>query len=268
MTSLLDQIDLRIIPISQLRPHEETVDRLSEQLGKALVRDRVQRDPVIVDQGSGTILDGTHRVEALRRAGAKAVLAYLVDYRDPRVHLYRWCRLVRNPEGTQAAEIIETLGLEGLGPTRAGTAAIEDAQYLLVLYRGKTYGRKGPSKARDIEAMRAFDRAAEAKGLRVEFVDESRAAGGLLGGSDLFLVPPRFGKEDVLGAAAEGKLFPPKSTLHVFPFRPLGVRYPFEDLQSGRDVLEAVLETRKPRLVEPSAYQGGRNYREKIVVFE
>jgi hypothetical protein len=268
VTSHLDQIDLRIKPISELRPHEETVERLSEKLARALVKEGVQRDPVVVDRASGTILDGTHRVEALRRTGAVVVLAYVLDYRDPRVSLYRWCRLVRKPDERLASRVIKGLGLERRDRAHLGAAAIEGSQSLQVLFQGETFGRGEPSLGGDIETMRAFDRAAEANGLKVEFIDESRVTGGPLGGSDLFLFPPRFGKDDVLRAGAEGRLFPPKSTLHVFPVRPLGVRYPVEYLREGRDVLGAVLATRTPRLVDPSAYQGGRSYREKVVVFE
>jgi hypothetical protein len=268
VTSHLDQIDLRILPISELRPHEETVERLTEKLARALAKEGVQRDPVVVDRVSGTILDGTHRVEALRRAGATVVLAYVLDYLDPRVSLYRWFRVVRKPDEGLASKVIEGLGLERLERAHEGAGAMEESRSLRVLHRGETLGRREPSLSGDVEVMRAFDRAAEANGLRVEFIDESRVTGDLLGGSDLFLFPPRFGKDDVLRAGAEGRLFPPKSTLHVFPVRPLGVRYPVEYLREGRDVLAAVLATRKPRLVDPSAYQGGRSYREKVVVFE
>jgi hypothetical protein len=48
----------------------------------------------------------------------------------------------------------------------------------------------------------------------------------------------------------------------------MGVRYPIEDLCSGRDNLEVVLRSKTARLVESHSDHGGRSYRERIVVFE
>jgi len=263
-----DKIDLRIIPISGLRPHEETVERLSMELRRAIVEEGVQRDPVVVDDSSGTILDGTHRVEALGKAGARSVLAYVVDYNDPYVRLYRWYRVVRNPARELVAEIVGELGLMRLGRLEAGNPARAADNGVVLTYRGEAFGKETPGLLERTGAMRAFDRAAARRELLVDFVDEDSAAPGLLHGPDLFLIPPKFGKQDVLVAAKEGRLFPPKSTLHVFPFRPLGVRYPVEDLKAGRDVLAELLRSKRARLVEPSSSHGGRKYREKIVVFE
>jgi ParB-like nuclease domain len=262
------KINLRVIPIAQLRPHEETVGRLSESLGRSLVRDGVQRDPVVVDEATGIVLDGMHRVEALKRMGARSVVAYLVDYSDPQVRLYRWYRFVKRPGIGKAREIIGELGLEKIGPLGSGPQA-PPGDRLVVTYRGEAYGaRVAGDIGADTGAMRSFDRAAAERGLKVEFMDEASASSGLLGGDYLFLLTPRFGKEDVLRAGRDGKLFPPKSTLHVFPVRPLGLDYPLKDLRAGRDTLESLFSSKTPRLIEaPSSFRG-RTYREGILVFE
>jgi hypothetical protein len=268
VTFSLGKINLKIRPIAELRPHEETVNSISERVCRSLVRDGVQRDPIVLDEKSGTILDGAHRVEALKKAGAQCVLAYLLDYKDPRVQLYRWYRLVRKPSSDCAREIIAELNLETLGPLESTGLSAAPNMMVLVMHQGDAFGRRTASVEENTGAMRRFDRAAAARGLRVEFVDEGSAADGLINENDLTLVPPRFSKEDVLEAGANGKLFPPKSTLHVFPFRPLGVRYPLEELRAGRDILETVLKSRRPRLVDPSSSHLGRDYREAIVVFD
>jgi ParB-like nuclease domain len=262
------RINLKVIPISQLRPHEQTVARLSEDLTKAILKDGVQRDPIVVDQGSGIVLDGMHRLESLREIGARSAVAYLVDYADPRVKLYRWYRFVKKPGDEVARDIIDELGLESIGPVGAGAQAAP-ATRLLVTYRGEAFGAEITGDiAEDTRVMRAFDLAVARRGLQVEFMDEASASSGLLAGDDLFLLTPKFAKEDVLRAGREGRLFPPKSTLHVFPIRPLGLNYPVEDLRAGRDVLESVVSSRRPRLIEAPFSFRGRVYREGIVVFE
>ena len=262
------KINLKVVPISQLRPHEETVGRLSDSLGRSLLRDGVQRDPIVVDEASGIVLDGMHRVQSLKTMGARSVVAYLVDYADPNVRLYRWYRFVKRPGSGKAREIIGDLGLERIGPLGSGPRAMVPGDRLVVTYRGEAYGAKVTGDiGEDTRAMRSFDRAAAERGLKVEFMDEASASAALLGGDYLFLLTPRFGKEEVLRAGREGKLFPPKSTLHVFPVRPLGLDYPLEDLKAGRDSLESLLSSKRPRLIEaPSSFRG-RTYREGIVVF-
>lgn len=258
-------IRLEIRPLSELKPHEETVAGLTERVLRALEKERVQRDPVIVDGSSGTVLDGTHRVEALRRAGARSALTFVVDYQDPGVRLYRWLRVARGGERSRAVEIVRSLGLERVGrpPSTAAGSPLR-----VVVSRTEAYGLGGAASLDDqVEVVRGFDAACAERGLRVEFLDETLAvaAGGspTAGEPLLTLVPPGLSKGDVLRAGAERRPFPPKSTLHVFPYRPLGVRYPVEDLRAGRDVLQELLGTRRARLLGAS-----RGRREPVVVFE
>ncbi len=262
------RINLKLRTISRLRPHEETVERLSEALLRRLIRDGVQRDPVVVDEASGTILDGTHRVDALRKAGAEFALTYLVDYADPQVRLYRWYRVVSRPGEGRANEILTELRLERRGPLGATDFSPRPRSALLATYHGEVFGRETDDLEGDTSTMRTFDRAVARKGLHIGYVDEASVTPGMVQGDDLTLIPPGFGKEDVLRAGAEGKLLPPKSTLHVFPVRPLGVDYPVEALRTGKDVLEEVLGSRNTRVIEPRSAYGGRGYRERVVVFE
>lgn len=48
------------------------------------------RCPVLVDRNSFVILDGHHRVLALKRLGCGVIPSYLVDYRDPGVEVTVW----------------------------------------------------------------------------------------------------------------------------------------------------------------------------------
>jgi hypothetical protein len=139
---------------------------------------------------------------------------------------------------------------------------------LLVAYRGEVFGTESEDLEGHTSTMRNFDRAAARRGLHLGFVDEASATPSLVQDEDLTLIPPGFGKEDVLRAAAEGRLLPPKSTLHVFPVRPMGVDYPIEALRTGENILDEVLGARSTRTIEPRSAYGGRGYRERVVVFE
>jgi len=262
------RIKLELRPISRLRPHEETVGRLSEGLLRRLLRDGVQRDPVVVDGASDTILDGTHRVDALGKAGAELALTHVVDYRGPQVVLYRWYRVISDPGEKRAKEILSELRLEKRGPLDEADFQPRPRSGLLVAYHGEVFVIEKEDREGQTSTMRSFDRAAAGKGLHLGFIDEATATPSLVQGEDLTLIPPGFCKEDVLRAAADGRLLPPKSTLHVFPVRPMGVDYPIEALRTGRNILDEVLRARTTRTIEPRSAYGGRGYRERVVVFE
>jgi len=83
-------IEFQLVPIDRLHSHEEIdvakVDELVREFG------RLGRfiEPIWVARESYVILNGHHRVEALRRLGAERVPAWLVDYHSPEVKLDRW----------------------------------------------------------------------------------------------------------------------------------------------------------------------------------
>ncbi len=258
------KIKLEIIQISALRPHEETVASMADGVLRALLRDGFQRDPIAVDAGTRTVLDGSHRVEALTRASAKSALAWVLDYEDPEVRLFRWHRLVTSPSEESAEGIVKELRLDRVGTANSEARGSE----LRIIWRGQAFGRSHAGLEEELQTMRDFDRAVTARRLPLEFVDEEAATSVSPHRNDLFLIPPRISKADVLRAGSVGRLLPPKSTLHVFPFRPLGVNYPLKELRAGKDIIESLLGSKRPRFIESPSTFGGRGYREAIVVFE
>ncbi|MEB3759380.1 MAG: ParB N-terminal domain-containing protein [Desulfurococcales archaeon] len=75
-------IDLALVPIDMLRPHEEIVEDNLRRVLESIKRDQYVKKPIIVDRVTYVILDGHHRYTALNMLGAKYVPAYLIDYDD------------------------------------------------------------------------------------------------------------------------------------------------------------------------------------------
>jgi L-serine kinase (ADP) len=83
-------VEFVLIPIDELTPHEQ-VDRAKvHHLAAELVREGVFVEPVLVARGSNVILNGHHRVAALRELGAARVPAWVVDYTSDALDLDRW----------------------------------------------------------------------------------------------------------------------------------------------------------------------------------
>jgi len=78
---------LQRLPVEVLRPHERIDDDLLDAVRAALQWRQDDLPPVIVDDGSWTILDGHHRHEAHRRLGYRRIPCLVVDYRSPMIRL-------------------------------------------------------------------------------------------------------------------------------------------------------------------------------------
>lgn len=82
--------EFALVPLERLRGHEEVdpdeVERLTEKLRRA----RTFVNPIWVARDTWVILNGHHRVEAMRRLGAKRIAAWVFDYEGEALELRRW----------------------------------------------------------------------------------------------------------------------------------------------------------------------------------
>lgn len=79
---------MQLILINTIKRHERTLGRRVANLVRAIKKEGCLKRPIIVDKRSLVILDGHHRVEALRQLGATHVPAHLVDYQSAEVRVY------------------------------------------------------------------------------------------------------------------------------------------------------------------------------------
>jgi len=82
--------EFALLRISVLKVHERIDETNLAELIAHLRRSQVLSDPIWVARGSSVILNGHHRVEALRRIGADRVPAWVLDYESELIHVERW----------------------------------------------------------------------------------------------------------------------------------------------------------------------------------
>jgi len=82
--------EFALLPISSLKGHEQIDEGNLAELIAHLRHSQVLSEPIWVARGTAVILNGHHRVEALRRLGADRVAAWVLDYDSELVHLERW----------------------------------------------------------------------------------------------------------------------------------------------------------------------------------
>jgi len=87
---MTEEPEFAILPLSILKHHEQINETTLAELMAVLRHAEVLEEPVWVARGSYVILNGHHRVEALRRLGADRIAAWLFDYESDIVQLGRW----------------------------------------------------------------------------------------------------------------------------------------------------------------------------------
>jgi L-serine kinase (ADP) len=83
-------VEFVLLPIERLRPHEQVDPVKVRRLADELTREGVFEEPILVSRGDHVILNGHHRVAALRLLGASRVPAWQVDYASDAIDLDRW----------------------------------------------------------------------------------------------------------------------------------------------------------------------------------
>jgi len=100
----------KIVDIRLLKAHEALDEELLKGFLEELKRDGHVKKPILVEDRNYVILDGHHRVEALRLMGYKRAPVYLVDYFDDAITVTVWPRAIVSE--IKKEDIIKR-GLEG-----------------------------------------------------------------------------------------------------------------------------------------------------------
>jgi hypothetical protein len=90
-TPMQDTLPVRLVPVSRLRPHERIQpDRLRSVI-ESLQSSQQIETPLLLDEVSGTILDGHHRYHAAKKLGIPVLPCIVVSYEtEDRVSLESW----------------------------------------------------------------------------------------------------------------------------------------------------------------------------------
>lgn len=256
-------------PIESLLPHEEFIHVQVEKLAQQVAHDGFQRDPIIIDDESAVVLDGTHRLAAFRSLGLEHAVCYAVNYSSKSVELHRWVRVFEVPNGRMLDQMLDEFG----GWHRAtATEAFETADSRrgasLVGENCYVNGELGDVR-RCMEFVGRLDGVILTIGWRRTFAPEHDLDVELQDAGNVALLTPRIFKADVLSAALTRKLFPCKTTLHVIDPRPLGINFPIDSLRERKapeELLANLLGSTKPQLLPAGSHYGGRKYKERILV--
>jgi len=264
-------IRLSLRPIESLRPHEEIVPHELGLIVHDLERENSLRHPIIADTSSGVILDGTHRLAPLKVLECNQVPCALVEYDDPRIIVERWYRIIT---GSSLDEFVEELG----GETQT-VPTNEEAEKCLTLREcyasisdGKSWLTLPCNLTTPLELIRAaykIEEFAKQKGFKIKYSDTNKP---VLSSDRLVLSTIALNKPEIVKSALSGEVFPPKTTRHIIPSRPLATSTPLELLRSkhtreAQALFVQGLQSRQVKKMPEGSKIGSRRYMEEVFVF-
>lgn len=90
MPASVERPPLTLVALSRLRAHEQFEEPRVQELQHRIQRDRSVPVAIVADAATLVVLDGHHRLEALRRLGCKRAPVMLVDYQRPDIRVGAW----------------------------------------------------------------------------------------------------------------------------------------------------------------------------------
>jgi ParB-like nuclease domain len=271
-------VDLRIVPIDCLVPHEEHDHQRAEPLVKRIREAGSWLNPPIVaalDAQRFVILDGANRHYALSHLGYAYILVQVVEYESEHVRLDTWNHVV---SGLSAADFLRNL---------ASVAALQVERTDMLSARVAVARREVLSYAvlGDDLAYTLNTREVHATGrtfaLR-QIVDTYKRSGTLnrintdvlarahrdFPNATAIVVFPHFQPAEILVAARDGVLLPPGISRHVIQGRAMRLHYPLEAFRADGESLHAKNERLQGWVQERNAQKRVRFYAESSYLFD
>jgi len=100
--------EILILKIDELKEHEDIRPAYLEELKNQIMLDGILKMPIAVDEETYVILDGHHRLQALKRLGCTKIPVVLVDYQSPEIKV-----LAQREGETITKEMVIHMGLSG-----------------------------------------------------------------------------------------------------------------------------------------------------------
>lgn len=260
--------------IQELKPHEETVPADLRGMANTLKRDPILRHPVVADAATGAVLDGNHRLAALSELGCYTIPTALIDYKNPLVKVDRWFRVITGEN------LDDFMKRAKKNQSHIVTSSSEAERGLISRSSYASLGNKSqwftfPSNG--LDAVKAFRKSyrieeiARNNHLKIAYTDNDDLKE--MAEKSFMMSTICVQKGEVIENCINHRLFPPKSTRHLIPSRPLGLAVPMDWLKN-KNYAEAeaafmghVRSKHVKRLPEGSKV-GSRRYLEEVFLFE
>ena len=256
-----------------LRPHEETVQQDLEGIVRGLKRDPVLRHPIIADSVSGAVLDGTHRLAALQELDCRTVPTALIDYQNPLVQVDRWFRRMSGESIQEFVKRVRRLSPYAESTIEADKSLLARSSYASLHDNQQCFSFKAETSI-PIELCRqaySLEQTARSNHMKIAYTDTEETKDQSQ--STILMSTIRLNKDEIIDSCRARQLYPPKSTRHIIPSRPLGISIPLmwlreTDISRAEEEFEQKLSRMTVRRLPQGSVVGSRRYMEEVFLFE
>jgi hypothetical protein len=267
-------LQLSIIPLDEIRPHERTIPSLLRTIRNDMIRTGKQRDPILVDRKTLLALDGMHRIESLKSLGANYALCAEYDYLSDSVKLERWLRTMIAPSRKLVSTIVSKFEMTPCVSIKTAIRRVETRENGIALLsnRESFLGGESLDVAEIYQKIGDIDALCEKDKVELQFLSESEKVNMFSSESVVVIFPASLSKLDVLRLARRNELLPYKTTKHTVPMRPMGIYFPISylrkrNLPECRQKLDQIVNFSKVVLERQNTWYEGRRYSERIAIF-
>ena len=260
--------------IRELKPHEETVATDLRGIVTTLERDPILRHPIIADSATGAVLDGTHRLAALSQLGCKTIPTALIDYQSPLVKVDRWFRVITGEKlGAFMKRVRDRTTPLSIPASQSDPSLLSRLSYATLCNQSECFTFGSGIQGALAACRNAFEIEEIAKNnhLKISYVDNDDLAE--LSKNAFLMSTIRVEKSEVVESCVSHKLFPPKSTRHLIPSRPLGLGVPLALLKNknhaeAESAFVQHIRSKHIRKLPEGSKVGSRRYLEEVFLFE
>ncbi|MFW9830244.1 MAG: ParB N-terminal domain-containing protein [Candidatus Thorarchaeota archaeon] len=272
-------MEIELVSIDSLFIHEETIASALEKLEKEIVAEQILKHPIIVDSDTLVVLDGMHRVAALRTLNYKLAPVCLVDYQNPSIEVNAWYReFIGDLSLSEFSKEISAKDLLDTVQTSSNKAfdLVKNRKTIAALAIGKNAVLLNSTHNLSIKEI--YDEIAKIEslgqelGFKLIYSTESDALQSIESALRTVLIVPSLTKKEVISSALNQEIFTQKTTRHVVPARPLFVNVPLHwleqsNLEIANQRLRAHLKKKQILKKSPGTIINGRRYEEYTYLF-
>lgn len=192
--------------IDRLKEHEQTDPLRLEEIQAMLIKDNFQRDPIIVDKKTFVVVDGHHRLNALKQLGYKKVAVYYVNYlEDENIIVRTWYPIILGSK-QKLMKLVNEKFINSNSDSK-------QSPYGELIMKGRIFPLKS---GRDSIMKTLVGKVRIDYAFTIEIARDLAFKGKVAGA----LIFKSVSKRDVINAALSGKKFPPKTTQNIIPNKP------------------------------------------------
>ena len=271
-------VDLRIVPINSLVPHEEHDHQRAEPLIERIRAAGTWLNPPIVaplDATRYVILDGANRHYALSSLGYDYILVQVVDYESQQVRLDTWNHVVSEMSWFEFLRNIRQLEQLQVDSTDLLNARVAVARRTVLAYAVLDDNRAytincldhsiGARTAALRQVVNTYKRSGVLNRINTDVLSRARTD---FPNAVAIMVFPHYQPAEIMVAARDGLLLPPGISRHVIQGRAMRLHYPLDEFRASHESLAAKNDKLRVWMQERNAQKRVRYYAESTYLFD